>query len=84
MSKRCCVSSAIVWRVGNQLQLREFPAAKLVHDLARFSVAIVVAFRRLQGAKRIQHRSREAGMDERRLQRGDEAVASEQGHEPRQ
>src|SRR5262249_11064733 len=76
------ISGAIVWGVGNQLEMRELTAAQFMEDLSRFCIAVGVVLRRLQGAEEIQCAPGELRIDQDILKRGDEAVTSEWGDEP--
>ena len=63
---------------------REDPAAELVHDLARLGVAEVVVRGGLEVGELLERRLGERGLEGQREVRGDERVAAEGGHEPRQ
>ena len=76
------VRSSVVGRVRHQLELGELAQAEFVHDLARLGIAIIVALGRLQRAEHVERPARKVGTDESGLQRDDQAVAAEQGHEP--
>ena len=78
------VRGAVIRRVRDQLEMRQFAVAQLVHDLARLGVAIVVALLRLPAAQHVQRAAGELRIDQDVLQRHDQAVAAERRHEPRQ
>ncbi len=78
------VGGAVIRRVRDQLEVREFTVTKLVHDLAGFGVAEIIAFLRLPAAQHIQRSAREFRIDQYVLQRNDQAVAAERRHEPGQ
>jgi hypothetical protein len=50
----------------------ELAKAQLMHDLARFSIAIIVAFLRLQRSQRVEGCTNKAWINNRRLQRDDQ------------
>ncbi len=78
------VGGAVVRRVRDQLEVRQFAAAKLVHDLAGLGVAVVVPLARLQAAQDLERAARERRIHRDGLQRHDEAVPPERRHEPGQ
>ena len=62
----------------------EFTVTQLVHDLAGFGIAEIVAFLRLPATQHFQRSARELRIDQNILDRNDQTVAAEWGHEPRQ
>jgi hypothetical protein len=70
--------------VGALADRRQLPEADLVEDLAGILVAEVVADRALPGGQGGQRGGGEVGPVGQDLVAGDEAVAAEQRHEPRQ
>ena len=64
--------------------MRELAVAHFVQDFAGFGVTIIVFGLRLKRAQNVEAAAREVGIDQRVLQRDDQAVAAERGHEPRQ
>src|SRR5262245_35104737 len=80
--ERCGVSRAVIWRVRDQLEMRELTVAQFVEDLSRFRIPIWVVFPRLQRAEEVQSTTSELWIDQHVLKRGDKAVAPERGDEP--
>ena len=66
--KRRGVRGAVIRRVRDQLEMREFAVAQLVQDLARLGVAIIVALLRLQRAEHVQRAAGELRIDQDILQ----------------
>ena len=64
--------------------MRELAVAQLVHDLARFGVAVVVPLLGLPAAQHVERAACELRVDQHVLQRHHQAVATEWRHEPRQ
>ena len=62
------IRRAVIRRVRDQLEMREFAVAQFVHDLARFGVAIVVALLRLPAAEHVERAARELRIDQDVLQ----------------
>ena len=54
-----------------------------MHDLSGLGVPVIVTFGGLPGAEHIQRSAGEVGINQRVLQRDDQAVAAEKGDEPR-
>ena len=52
--ERRSVRSAVIRRVRDQLEMRQFAVADLMQDLARLGVAVVVRFFGLQGAENLE------------------------------
>ena len=78
--ERCRVDRAVV---DGEPALRRLAVPHLVADLPRLCVDLRVVDLRLQARQRAQRPDRELGPEEQRLERGDERVAAEHGHEPR-
>ena len=66
----------------DEVQLGELAVADLVLDLARLQVTLVVGDRALQVREGPQGGEGETGREHEGLQRDDERVPPEQGHEP--
>src|SRR5690242_468054 len=81
--KRRGIRRAVIWRVRDQLKVRQLTIPQLVHDLAWFRVAVVVALLRLPASQHVERALSELWIDQYVLQRDDEAVAAEWRHEPR-
>ena len=82
--KRRCVRRAVIRRVRDQVQRRQLAPAKLVQDLARLGVPVVVPRGGLPIAQYVQRGAAELRVQDRRLQGDDQRVPPEQRHEPRQ
>ena len=54
-----------------------------MHDLSGLGIPVIVTFGGLPGAEHIQRSAGEVGINQRVLQRDDQAVAAEKGDEPR-
>ena len=78
------VGAAVVGRVRPLLEGGHLPVAHLVEDPARVLVAEVVDAAPLPVPERAQGRRRQLRRERQRLQAGEDAVAAEHGHEPRQ
>ena len=78
------VRCAVIRRVRDQFEVRQFAIAELVRDLSRFGVPIVIALRRLVAPEDIQRPASELWVNQHGLQGDDQAVAAEQRDEPRQ
>ena len=76
------VRGAVIGRVRDQLEMRQFAVAHFVQYLAGLGIAVVVVFLCLQGAENLQCSARKLRIDEGVLQRDDQAVASERRDEP--
>ena len=78
------VGRTVVRRVGLLLEAGGLAVPQLVQDLAGFLVAEVVHPVPLQAGQHQQGRRDQLRQERQHLQRGDDAVPAEQGHEPRQ
>ena len=78
------VGGAVVRRVRALFEGGHLAVAHLVGDAARVLVAEVVDSGSLPVSERTQRRGGELGRERERLQAGEDAVAPEHGHEPRQ
>src|SRR6185437_9113665 len=82
--QRRCVRRSVVRRVGLHPGGGQFTKAQLVQDLAWLLIVKIVVAARLpctEYTQRVRGECRQVGQ---RLEARDEAVAPEQGHEPRQ
>ena len=78
------VGGAVVGRVRRVLEGGHLAEAQLVRDLAGLRVAEGVVSAGLEQGQRPQRRGRQLGHERQRLEAGDQAVATEDGHEPGQ
>ena len=69
--------------VDREPRLRGLAAPQLVEDLAGLGVDRRVVLGRLEGGEGAQRGRRELRSEQHRLERGDQRVATEEGHEPR-
>lgn len=82
--KRRRICGAVIGRVRNQFEMRKFAIAHLMQYLAGLSIPVVVLILCLQRAEDLQCSSCKLRVNKRVLQRDDQTVAAERGHEPRE
>ncbi len=78
------VRGAVIGGVRDQPERGQLAAAQLVHDLARLGITVIVARLGLPAGQHLERAARELRVQDHRLQAGDQRVAPEQRHEPRQ
>ena len=78
------VDRAVIGRVRALLEGRHLAVSHLVQDPPRILVAEVVTTAALPVAEHPQRRGRQLGRERQRLEAGEDAVAAEHRHEPRQ
>src|SRR5215813_10596026 len=82
--KRRRVGCTVIGRVRNQLEVCELSIADLVQDLAWLRVTVVVLGLRLQRTQNVEAATRKVRIDQKVLQRNDQAVPTKRGDKPRQ
>ncbi len=82
--QRRCVGRAVVRGVRPLLEGGQLPVAHLVQDPAGILVAEIVDARALARAELAKRGRGQLGRERKRLQAGEDAVAAEHGHEPRE
>lgn len=80
--KRRCVSGSIIWRMWHFAKERQFAVAQFVRHLSRLGVPVIINFSGLQSGKTVQCTAGEFRIDDLKLQRGDDTVATKEAEEP--
>src|SRR5262245_6106140 len=76
------IGRSVIGGVRDELEMRELAVPQLVKDFARFGIAIWIVLPGLQRAQNLERAASEFRIDQRVLQRNDQAVAAEGSNEP--
>jgi len=78
------IRGTVIGCVRDQLEMRKLTIAHFMQYLAGLGIAVCVLVRRLQGAEDLQCSAAKLRIDQRVLQRDDQAVASKRRDKPRE
>src|SRR5262245_37339573 len=81
--ERCGIDAAVVRPERHRAQARHLAAAGFVQDLPGLGVLFLVDAVGLRRSEVLEDAARDTGVEPQRLQRGDDAVATERRAEPR-
>src|SRR6516165_8228183 len=82
--KRCRIGRAVIGCMRDQLEVCELSIADLVRDLAGLRIAVVILGLRLQRTKDVETATGKIWIDQKVLERNDQAVATERSDKPGQ